>query len=498
MLAVRRSVERARAALEREGVPPADFLAPDIYDSWMRCIGYGSDCAPFPRSRKSYPMAELRREHQRHSLGSRTRARRKCIRCICRSPGTNFMIAFASPGRACCSTFVSDNSFKDHVGRREHPSRRDLEGVGVRHQRPRQRSRICKRAVTVHGGEHFFPRYNNLTCTAVPGVRARWRALSGDSRRVVGLHVPAGAHASAWSAWRRPRSRTDCSANSTAANIIITFHNRGEYLHTLSAGLLASITTGAILAANRAGQALLHRAADLAGSRLRRRVPHAFQCVRRGGRRQRNDRSLQDEVGSQFVGDRSRTPASFRSLRTRLEAKAARHRSVSEPEFVSADPERRGNRARGSERRRAQDADPYRGETGTGKEQLARYAHAASRRSGAFVPVNCAALPESLIEAELFGYTEGAFTGARKGGSVGLFREADGGTLFLDEIGDMPVALQAVLLRVSSTIGPFVPWRGIEASWTCCSCRRPTPISATRSPKAVSVPTCCFDSTPWK
>jgi len=89
-----------------------------------------------------------------------------------------------------------------------------------------------------------------------------------------------------------------------------------------------------------------------------------------------------------------------------------------------------------------------RGETGTGKEQLARHAHAASGRTGAFVPVNCAALPESLIEAELFGYADGAFTGARRGGSIGLVKEADGGTLFLDEIGDMPVALQAVLLRL--------------------------------------------------
>jgi transcriptional regulator of acetoin/glycerol metabolism len=89
-----------------------------------------------------------------------------------------------------------------------------------------------------------------------------------------------------------------------------------------------------------------------------------------------------------------------------------------------------------------------RGETGTGKEQLARHAHVASRRTGAFVPVNCAALPESLIEAELFGYADGAFTGARRGGSVGLVKEADGGTLFLDEIGDMPVTLQAVLLRL--------------------------------------------------
>jgi transcriptional regulator of acetoin/glycerol metabolism len=89
-----------------------------------------------------------------------------------------------------------------------------------------------------------------------------------------------------------------------------------------------------------------------------------------------------------------------------------------------------------------------RGETGTGKEQLARHAHMASGRAGAFIPVNCAALPESLIETELFGYAEGAFTGARRGGAIGLVKEADGGTLFLDEIGDMPVALQAVLLRL--------------------------------------------------
>ena len=99
-----------------------------------------------------------------------------------------------------------------------------------------------------------------------------------------------------------------------------------------------------------------------------------------------------------------------------------------------------------------------RGETGTGKEQLARHAHAASGRTGAFVPVNCAALPESLIEAELFGYADGAFTGARRGGAIGLVKEADRGTLFLDEIGDMPIALQAVLLRLLDdwTVRPIV------------------------------------------
>jgi len=87
------------------------------------------------------------------------------------------------------------------------------------------------------------------------------------------------------------------------------------------------------------------------------------------------------------------------------------------------------------------------GQTGTGKEELARYAHDASGRKGAFVPVNCSALPDSLIEAELFGYADGAFTGARRGGSPGLAKKAHGGTLFLDEIGDMPYTLQSVLLR---------------------------------------------------
>jgi transcriptional regulator with PAS, ATPase and Fis domain len=89
------------------------------------------------------------------------------------------------------------------------------------------------------------------------------------------------------------------------------------------------------------------------------------------------------------------------------------------------------------------------GESGTGKELFAQSIHRNSRRSqGPFVAINCAAIPENLLESELFGYEEGAFTGARKGGSLGLFEIAHGGTIFLDEILELPFALQAHLLRV--------------------------------------------------
>lgn len=102
------------------------------------------------------------------------------------------------------------------------------------------------------------------------------------------------------------------------------------------------------------------------------------------------------------------------------------------------------------------------GESGTGKELFAEAIHQESQRPGVFLPINCGAIPPELIQSELFGYEEGAFTGARKRGSPGKFEIADGGTVFLDEIGEMPVSMQVNLLRflqdkTVTRVGGYMP-----------------------------------------
>ena len=110
------------------------------------------------------------------------------------------------------------------------------------------------------------------------------------------------------------------------------------------------------------------------------------------------------------------------------------------------------------------------GETGTGKELVARAVHELSKRKGAFVAVNCGAIPETLLEAELFGYQKGAFSGAVQN-YVGLIRSADHGTLFLDEIGDLPPAPQVSLLRVlqERRVMPLGMGRSIPVDVRICS-----------------------------
>ena len=438
MLPASRRLDGAWLKLDDEGHPPAGLMSADIYDSWMRCITLGLD-ALRPPSPEFVDAAVLRQEQQRCSL-VRGLALAEMHTLHQQIAGSNFMIAFATAEGLLLDS-ISDSSFSDasdaaciRAGSIWTESICGTNGLGT--------AAYLKRPIVVHGREHFFARYNNLTCVAAPifapdGEVAGILDASSDC-------MSRQAHTQALVAMAATQIENGLFREQHRGNILIAFHNRGEYLHTLSAGLLAVDNDGRILAANRAARVLLHGLPAFAGRLFGDVFRGRFSDFVDEGRRKERQR-LEDDVGSQFVAtiENSRQfPMTHRVLAPR----PAPPKSPAAA-FVSADPRIAAIVQRVAIAAARKMPILIRGETGTGKEQMARHAHAASRRAGSFVAVNCAALPDSLIEAELFGYTEGAFTGARKGGSAGLFKEADGGTLFLDEIGDMPVTLQAVLLR---------------------------------------------------
>ena len=354
--------------------------------------------------------------------------------------GSNFLIAFATP-EGLLLDIIADKSFTDssdaasiRPGTIWSESSCGTNGLGT--------AAYLKRPVVVHGSEHFFPRYNSLTCVASPvfapdGTLAGILDASSDcvSRQMHTQALVAMAATQIENGLFRERHRRD---------ILIAFHNRGEYLHTLSAGLLALNSEGRVLSVNQAARVLLHGLPTAPGCGFSDIFRTNFNLFVDQGRHYERQR-LQDEVGSNFVATIEH--ARMTPMMQAVEKPKLAARKPDAAAFVSTDPDVAGIVHQTEAAARRKMPILIRGETGTGKEKLARHAHMASERTGSFVAVNCAALPESLIEAELFGYSDGAFTGARKGGSAGLFKEADGGTLFLDEIGDMPVTLQAVLLR---------------------------------------------------
>jgi sigma-54 dependent transcriptional regulator, acetoin dehydrogenase operon transcriptional activator AcoR len=443
MLPANRRVESAWMRLERQGAPPAELLSADIYDSWMRCISHGLDTLR-PPSPEFVSPAVLRQEQQRCSL-VRGLALAEMHTLHQQIAGSNFMIAFATAGGLLLD-IISDSSFSDasdtaciRPGAVWTENVCGTNGLGT--------AAYLKRPIVVHGREHFFARYNNLTCVAAPIF-----APDGELTGILDASsdcMSRQAHTQALVAMAATQIENGLFREQHRGNILVAFHNRGEYLHTLSAGLLAVDNEGKILAANRAARVLLHGLPASAGRLFGDVFRAKFSAFVDEGRRKERQR-LEDDVGSQFVATIENT-RQFPMTQGISAARPPPQRSTPQKEnpaqFVSADPTIAGIVRRVEIAAARKMPILIRGETGTGKEQMARHAHAASRRSGPFVAVNCAALPDSLIEAELFGYSEGAFTGARKGGSAGLFREADGGTLFLDEIGDMPVTLQAVLLR---------------------------------------------------
>jgi transcriptional regulator of acetoin/glycerol metabolism len=243
---------------------------------------------------------------------------------------------------------------------------------------------------------------------------------------------------------------------------ILRFHNRPEFVGTLSEGAIALSVTGKVLAATRSAlyQLGLTDRAALLGRDITELFNITFSGLIESSVRKAFHPVPIFEIrnGARFfavVYQPVSTPGARQSARIGLvPGIAAKAPSVSPADTALdklqfGDPLMAANVEKAKRVLERNVAIMLLGETGTGKEMFARAIHASSSRaSRAFVAINCASIPESLIESELFGYRSGAFTGASKDGQRGKLLQANAGTLFLDEIGDMPVALQARLLRV--------------------------------------------------
>ena len=436
-LSVAERATQAHGILRQSGTVPSNLLAAEIYESWLRCVALGLDSTRPPSVDLASPRVLRSEQEERVLLRGLALAEMRTLHD--QIAGSNFLIAFATP-EGLLLDIVADKSFADtpeakniRPGSLWSETLCGTNGIGT--------AAFLKRPVVVHGSEHYFPSFGSLTCAASPifapdGSLAGILDASSDC-------VSRQTHTAALVCMAATQIENGLFRERHHRDILIAFHNRGEYLHTLTAGLIAVDNSGRILAANQAARILLHGLPTTPGRSFTDIFRTRFSSFMDEGRLRERQR-LQDEVGSSFIATIEH-PNVSPMLRAVARPRAAA--PITPTPFISVDPVV-AHVVRQTEAA-AQRKMPIliRGETGTGKEQLARHAHAASGRSGPFVAVNCAALPDSLIEAELFGYGEGAFTGARKGGSAGLVKEADGGTLFLDEIGDMPVTLQAVLLR---------------------------------------------------
>ena len=323
--------------------------------------------------------------------------------------------------------------------------------------------------VVIHGAEHYLARNGFLTCSAAPIVDPAGRVLgaidiTGDHRayhpsslgHTLGLACAAAAMVEhrLFDTWH-------------AAGLRLRFHAQTEGIGTLSEGLLAVADDGTLIGANSNARRLLGLPQELLG---RVHVDSALGVALdtlHDWARSPTPRALARPGGQRLW---LRAESSRRVLLTVQQPGAAAGPWSAATAAAATATAASASLPAGSDALAALDiGDPalhqaiqrvrrvldkpiallIQGESGVGKEVLARALHASGpRRAGPFVAVNCAALPESLIESELFGYQGGAFTGAKRDGAPGRVREAQGGTLFLDEIGDMPLAMQARLLRV--------------------------------------------------
>ncbi|MGB8418107.1 sigma-54-dependent Fis family transcriptional regulator [Paraburkholderia sp.] len=322
---------------------------------------------------------------------------------------------------------------------------------------------LAERCPTVvHGEQHYLAANRFLTCSSVP-ILDPYGDLIGVLD-VTGDHRSYHQHTMALAKMSVQMIENHLFTNTFRETLQIAFHGRPEFLGTLMEGIAAFTCDGRFLSANRSAQFQLglpltglraHTLSSLFGLTSAQLIDRL-----RVSRDQHLSLNLSNgavvcahvEFRRATRADHAWPPEEHRESRPaqRIASSSPAASALSKLSYLdTGDPQIAAVIAKVRKVIGKDIPILITGETGTGKELLAQAIHNDSpRRSGAFVAVNCASIPETLIESELFGYEEGAFTGARRKGAIGKLLQANGGTLFLDEIGDMPYPLQVRLLRV--------------------------------------------------
>ena len=306
---------------------------------------------------------------------------------------------------------------------------------------------IEKRPVIVHQDEHYLVRNIGISCAAAPicnhdGDVIAVLDASGESR-LAQQHTLALVNMSVQMIENR------VFLHQFRHEYILRFHNRPEFVGTLSEGAIAFNAAGSVLAATRCARFQLgfQGPLDICGRDISELFNVSFTGLLDSSVKKAFHPMPIFEVrsGARFFA--AIYPPERQSMAP--PAKGAVHGCTPLDALEFGDAVMAANIESAKRVMERNVPIVLCGETGTGKEMFAKAVHlSGSRARKPFVAINCASIPESLIESELFGYKAGAFTGASKEGARGKIFQANGGTLFLDEIGDMPIALQARLLRV--------------------------------------------------
>lgn len=434
-------IKRARIVLESKGTPPSAFLNPEIHESWSRCLALGLDPTGQP-DQKIIGRSELEEIKAQNDVLSRL-AHEELKNLYMQISGSNFAILFANRDGIVLDS-MCDESFGTVADTRYLTPGSEW-GESVNGTNALGCALSSRRPVTVHASEHFFRTFGELTCVAAPVFDPDGNlvgAMDASSKCYQRQH-----HTHALIKMSCITIENGLFKNTLNNRIVLEMHNRPEFLGTLQVGLMAFDEKGFFLNGNRAARYLFQHAFVKSGVHFDEIFKPRFTEFLDSSKRNHLIH-LQDIHGSSFAV-RTFVPDSIACAPSLLPQQISRQgkKMLASPWMVHSDP---GMKSVVNDVERAlRFGAPIHihGETGTGKEILARHIHTVSGVKGKFVAVNCANLTESLAESELFGYRSGAFTGADRGGSLGLILQANGGTLFLDEIGDMPLSIQATLLR---------------------------------------------------